>query len=98
VPDCAAAVAFGTFLRSVAGEFLFGIEFFCDFALSLDLQDFPDPRIPLDMRGFSLVSRSARRNSHHRAGMDRARHQCLGHFRCATCAFLGLREERAAGG
>ncbi|MFD1981505.1 FAD-binding oxidoreductase [Mesorhizobium newzealandense] len=49
--DSAAAVAFGTYLRGEAGEFLSGLEFFCDFGLSLALKHLPGLSFPLESRG-----------------------------------------------
>ncbi|BCH31145.1 FAD-linked oxidase [Mesorhizobium sp. L-8-10] len=50
-PDFAAAVAFGTFLRHEAGEFLSGLEFFCDLGVGLALKHLPDLAFPLEKRG-----------------------------------------------
>lgn len=49
--DSAAAVAFGTHLRGEAGEFLSGLEFFCDFGLSLALKHLSGLSFPLEIRG-----------------------------------------------
>lgn len=50
-PDAASAVAFATLLRAEAGEFLSGLEFFCDLGLSLALRHLPDLTFPLETRG-----------------------------------------------
>ena len=64
-PDHAAAVAFATALRGEAGEFLSGLEFFCDLGLSLALKHLPALAFPLGTRGgvyvlVELASGSAR--------------------------------------
>ncbi|TPI48076.1 FAD-binding oxidoreductase [Mesorhizobium sp. B2-9-1] len=51
MPDFAAAVSFGAFLRGEAGEFLTGLEFFCDPGLQLALKHLPDLAWQLDRRG-----------------------------------------------
>ncbi|MGN6536969.1 MAG: FAD-binding oxidoreductase [Mesorhizobium sp.] len=51
LPDFAAAVTFGTVLRREAGEFLSGLEFFCDQGLELALKHLPDLAFPLGARG-----------------------------------------------
>jgi FAD/FMN-containing dehydrogenase len=51
LPDQTAAVAFATFLRAEAGEFLSGLEFFCDLGLSLALKHLPDLTFPLETCG-----------------------------------------------
>ncbi|RUV31035.1 FAD-binding oxidoreductase [Mesorhizobium sp. M5C.F.Ca.IN.020.32.2.1] len=51
LPDHAAAVAYGTFLRREAGEFLSGLEFFADLGVELALKHLPDLAFPLDSRG-----------------------------------------------
>ncbi|MET3523774.1 FAD-binding oxidoreductase [Mesorhizobium abyssinicae] len=65
MPDFAAAVAFGAFLRGEAGEFLTGLEFFCDLGLELALKHVPDLAYQLETRGdvyllVELASGSAR--------------------------------------
>lgn len=50
-PDPTSAVAFATLLRAEAGEFLSGLEFFCDLGLSLALKHLPDLKFPLETRG-----------------------------------------------
>jgi FAD/FMN-containing dehydrogenase len=49
--DFAAAVSFGAFLRGEAGEFLTGLEFFCDLGLHLALEHVPDLTYQLGTRG-----------------------------------------------
>ncbi|AZO49058.1 MAG: FAD-binding protein [Mesorhizobium sp.] len=51
LPDFAAAVSFGAFLRGEAGEFLTGLEFFCDLGLELALKHVPDLTYQLETRG-----------------------------------------------
>ncbi|WP_292326829.1 FAD-binding oxidoreductase, partial [Mesorhizobium sp.] len=51
LPDFAAAVSFGAFLRGEAGEFLTGLEFFCDLGLELALRHVPDLAYQLETRG-----------------------------------------------
>ncbi|TIN54947.1 MAG: FAD-binding oxidoreductase, partial [Mesorhizobium sp.] len=51
MPDFAAAVSFGTFLRGEAGEFLTGLEFFSDIGLGLALKHLPDLAYQLEARG-----------------------------------------------
>lgn len=51
VPDFAAAVSFGAFLRGEAGEFLTGLEFFSDVGLQLALKHLPDLTYQLETRG-----------------------------------------------
>ncbi|RWA60538.1 FAD-binding oxidoreductase [Mesorhizobium sp.] len=65
MPDFAAAVSFGAFLRGEAGEFLTGLEFFCDLGLELALKHVPDLAYQLEARGdvyllVELASGSAR--------------------------------------
>jgi FAD/FMN-containing dehydrogenase len=48
--DYGAAVAFGTLLRREAGEFLSGLEFFCDLGMELALKHLPDLAFPLEVR------------------------------------------------
>ncbi|RUW72286.1 MULTISPECIES: FAD-binding oxidoreductase [unclassified Mesorhizobium] len=65
MPDFAAAVSFGAFLRGEAGEFLTGLEFFCDVGLELALRHVPDLAYQLETRGdvyllVELASGSAR--------------------------------------
>ncbi|RWI89988.1 MAG: FAD-binding oxidoreductase [Mesorhizobium sp.] len=50
MPDFAAAVSFGAFLRGEAGEFLTGAEFFCDLGLELALEHVPDLAYQLETR------------------------------------------------
>ncbi|WP_189051691.1 FAD-binding oxidoreductase [Aliidongia dinghuensis] len=50
VPDFAAAVALGTYLREEAGEFLSGLEFFSELGLALTLKHLPDLSFPLAAR------------------------------------------------
>ncbi|WP_027167723.1 FAD-binding oxidoreductase [Mesorhizobium sp. WSM3224] len=49
--DFAAAVSFGAFLRSEAGEFLAGLEFFSDVGLALALKHLQDLAYQLESRG-----------------------------------------------
>lgn len=51
MPDFAAAVSFGAFLRGEAGEFLTGLEFFSDVGLTLALKHLPDLAYQLGTRG-----------------------------------------------
>lgn len=51
LPDEAAAVVFGTWLRAEAGEFLAGLEFFSDLGLSLARKHVAGLAYPLDSRG-----------------------------------------------
>jgi len=51
MPDFAAAVAFGAFLRGEASEFLTGVEFFSDVGLTLALKHLPDLAYQLETRG-----------------------------------------------
>lgn len=51
MPDFAAAVSFGAFLRGEAGEFLSGLEFFSDLGLTLALKHLPDLAYQLETRG-----------------------------------------------
>lgn len=51
MPDFAAAVSFGAYLRGEAGEFLTGLEFFCDLGLKLALRHVPDLAYQLETRG-----------------------------------------------
>jgi FAD/FMN-containing dehydrogenase len=51
MPDFAAAVSFGAFLRGEAGEFLTGLEFFSDIGLGLALKHLPDLAYQLETRG-----------------------------------------------
>ncbi|BAV51296.1 FAD-linked oxidase [Mesorhizobium sp. 113-1-2] len=51
MPDFAAAVSFGAFLRGEAGEFLTGVEFFSDVGLTLALKHLPDLAYQLETRG-----------------------------------------------
>ncbi|RVA72998.1 FAD-binding oxidoreductase, partial [Mesorhizobium sp. M7A.F.Ca.US.006.04.2.1] len=51
LPDFAAAVSFGAFLRGEAGEFLTGLEFFSDVGLRLALKHVPDLAYQLETRG-----------------------------------------------
>lgn len=51
MPDFAAAVSFGAFLRGEAGEFLTGLEFFSDVGLTLALKHLPDLTYQLGTRG-----------------------------------------------
>jgi FAD/FMN-containing dehydrogenase len=51
MPDFAAAVSFGAFLRGEAGEFLTGLEFFSDVGLELALKHLPDLAYQLETRG-----------------------------------------------
>jgi FAD/FMN-containing dehydrogenase len=65
LPGYAAAVAFGTYLRGEAGEFLSGLEFFSDSGLTFALKHLPDLTWPLETRGevyllVELKSSSAR--------------------------------------
>jgi FAD/FMN-containing dehydrogenase len=50
LPDLAALTAFGTALRADAGEFLSGLEFFCDFGLELALRHVEGLEFPLETR------------------------------------------------
>ncbi len=50
LPDIPALTAFGTSLRAAAGEFLSGLEFFCDFGLALALQHVEGLEFPLETR------------------------------------------------
>ncbi|MHA6687631.1 FAD-binding oxidoreductase [Mesorhizobium sp. A556] len=49
--DYRSAIAFGTFLRGEAGEFLSALEFFSDLGLELALKHLPDLAFPLGARG-----------------------------------------------
>lgn len=51
MPDLAAAVSFGAFLRGEAGEFLTGLEFFSEVGLELALKHVPDLTYQLETRG-----------------------------------------------
>lgn len=51
MPDFAAAVSFGAYLRGEAGEFLTGLEFFSDVGLELALKHLPDLTYQLETRG-----------------------------------------------
>lgn len=51
LPDFAAAVAFGGFVRSEAGEFLAGLEFFSDLGMRLVSKHLPELNLPLGTRG-----------------------------------------------
>jgi FAD/FMN-containing dehydrogenase len=53
--DYRSAVAFGTLLRSEAGEFLSSLEFFSDPGLELVLKHLPDLAFPLDARGAAYL-------------------------------------------
>jgi FAD/FMN-containing dehydrogenase len=56
LPDAAALVAFGAMIRAQAGEFLTGLEFFCDLGLGLVLQHVAGLGFPLESRcGFYLL-------------------------------------------
>lgn len=50
LPDMAALVAFGAMIRAEAGEFLTGLEFFCDLGLDLALRHVPGLVFPLESR------------------------------------------------
>lgn len=50
LPDLAALTTFGTALRADAGEFLSGLEFFCDFGLELALRHVEGLEFPLETR------------------------------------------------
>ncbi|TPL99693.1 FAD-binding oxidoreductase [Mesorhizobium sp. B2-3-10] len=51
MPDFAAAVSFGAFLRGEASEFLTALEFFSDVGLQLALKHLPDLAYQLETRG-----------------------------------------------
>jgi FAD/FMN-containing dehydrogenase len=63
LPDMAAAVAFGAYLRAEAGEFLAGLEFFTDLGLELALRHVEGLTWPLESRaGAYLVAELACRS------------------------------------
>lgn len=61
LPDMAALLETGTRLRAAAGEFLSGLEFFCDFGLDLALRHVTGLEFPLDTRApwYLLVEMTA---------------------------------------
>ncbi len=54
-PDLAAMVAFGTFLREEAGEFLSGLEFFSGLGMSLVTKHLPEIVLPFETRGAAYL-------------------------------------------
>ncbi|MDF2620508.1 MAG: FAD-linked oxidase [Xanthobacteraceae bacterium] len=54
-PDLASMVAFGTFLREEAGEFLSGLEFFSELGMSLLSKHLPELVLPLETHGAAYL-------------------------------------------
>ncbi|MFD1696185.1 FAD-binding oxidoreductase [Roseibium aestuarii] len=50
LPDIETLVSYGTYLRSEAGEFISGLEFFCDLGLDLALRHVEGMEFPLESR------------------------------------------------
>lgn len=50
LPDADTLIEYGTYLRSEAGEFISGLEFFCDFGLDMALRHVEGVEFPLESR------------------------------------------------